>query len=125
MKIDGDAIRHRLLVGGEIGNDGFKSIRAKVFLKLFQVRRLILSLPLETIHDEAEQLETGVVLIADVLIGLENVLRAERSPLSGFQGDHQEIRRTECRVGDQRDVSRAVQQDVIVERGQLAEWINQ
>ena len=125
MEIDGNAIGDRLLVGRKIGDDGVEGIVTKVFAELLQVGRLIFPHPLEAIHDKAEQLQVSVILLTDMLVGLEDVLCAECSPLSRFEWDHQEVRRTERRIRDKRNVGRTVEQDVIVESGKLAERIDE
>ncbi len=56
---------------------------------------------------------------------LPHVLCAEGSPVGGFQRHDEKVGRTQRRVRDQRNVRRAVEQDVVIKRGDFLQRIDQ
>lgn len=125
MKNDGNAVRDRLLIRSQIRDDRVKGTGAEVLAELAEVASLILSKLLEAGRDIAQQFELTIETAADVIIRLSDVLRAESSPVGRFQRHDQIVRRAERGVGYQRDVCRAVQQNVVIEPGCLFQWIDQ
>ena len=115
MKYNWQAVGHRLLEVRQIGNDGVERIVPEMVAELPEIGGLILPALLEPRHDEAEKLQVGVILFADVVIRFEDVLRSQSPPLCSFQGNHEEVGRTQGRIRDERDVGRAVEQNEVVE----------
>lgn len=125
MKYDGYTVGDRLFKQRQIGNGSLKGVVAESFMQASRIGALILANNSVARNDVAQQLETGVVSLLNMLERFDDVIRAERAPLCRFERNQQEVRGTEGRIGDERNVRRAVEQDVIVERRDFAQWIDQ
>lgn len=125
MKDDGNAVGHGLLEQSEIGNCGGKSIVAEFFSQAIRVRALVLSHQLEPRHDITKQLQLRVVALLNVTERFDDVVGSECPPLRRFERYQQKIRRTKRGVGDERNIRRAIEQNVIVQRRNFAQRIDQ
>lgn len=101
MKHNGEPVIDRLLVRREIGNHGFEGIGSEMSPQLIEVGVLVATSLLVPGHDKPEQLQPVIVVFFHVLHGFEHMLRAEGSPLGGFEGNEDIIRRTQGRRRDQ------------------------
>lgn len=125
MKYNRNSVVDRFLKGSQIRNHGLEGSLAMMFAERLQKLLLVNAAFPETRRHVSEQAETRVVHRACMLKGTDDMGCPQRSPVGRLQRDHQEVRRTESGVRNQRDVSRAVEQYVVVAMADISKRVNE
>jgi hypothetical protein len=123
MNGDRDGVIDRAFEFGQVRDHGLKRIEAEGLPDLVQVRQLERSSLLELRDHVAQELQLRVVVLLHTLNRGADGGRPPGSPVGRFKGDDDEMGRAQGGVAGQGNPRRAIEQHVVVLRGQFDEHI--